>query len=98
MESLLRRVSSIAQGLKLKKTTFPTLTSFARYVITQRLENIRTGQLLVECSDGRKLRFGTGANTPGELRIVSDEFWTRVLLFADIVRSLPWAVPAVEEC
>ena len=85
MESLLLRISSMAQGMALGKTTFPTLAFLGRYVITQKLENIQTGQLLVVCSDGQKLRFGSAASTPVEIRVVSDEFWTRVLLFADLV-------------
>ena len=87
MESLLLRVSSLAQGMALGKTSVPTLAFFARYLITQKLENIQTGQLLVICSDGLKLRFGSAASSPVELRVVSEEFWTRVLLFADIVCS-----------
>ena len=85
MESLLPRFSSMAQGMALGKTTFPVLAFMARYVITQKLENIKTGQLLVVCSDGKKLRFGSAASTPVEIRVVSDEFWTPVLLFADLV-------------
>ena len=85
MESSLPRFSSMAQGMALGKTTFPMLAFMARHVITRKLENIQTGQLLVICSDGQKLRFGSAASTPVEIRVVSDEFWTRVLLFADLV-------------
>ncbi|KAG7008964.1 tuberculostearic acid methyltransferase [Physcia stellaris] len=62
----------------------PTLSTIARYAIIQKLEKIRYGQLLLISPDEQELRFGSGSEYVAEMRIVSERFWTRVLLYADI--------------
>lgn len=63
------------------------LSRLAERAIVQQLEMLRTGQLLLIYPDGRQRIVGLGSKRPVELTIHSEDFWTRVLLYADIVGS-----------
>lgn len=85
MQLLKPQLPSLAHSLVLKRPALPTLATLARYVIIQKLEKIQHGQLILKFPDGQELRLGSGPQSAVELRIVSDQFWTRVLLYADVV-------------
>jgi len=58
----------------------------AEQVIVQRLEKIRLSQLLLIYPDRRQRIVGLGSEHAVQLSIHSEEFWTGVLLYADMVR------------
>ena len=89
MELLRFQVSRLLQTVRSNEIIFPRfsglLSGLAEYAIVQRLEMIQMGRLLLIYPDGRQRIVGLGAKRPMELRIHSEEVWTRVLLYANIV-------------
>ena len=88
MELIKPQLSSLAHRVVSKRLSLPTLASVARYVIIQKLENIQYGRILLTFRDGQVLSLGSGSEAAVELKIVSEQFWIRVLLYADLVRHI----------
>ena len=88
MELIKPQLSSLAQSAVSKRLPLPTLAGIARHVIMQKLENIQYGRILFKFRDGQVLSLGSGSEAAVELKIVSEQFWIRVLLYADLVRHI----------
>ena len=89
MELLRFQVSRLVQTALSTEKILPrfsrVLSRLAEHVIVQRLEKIRSSQLLLIYPDGRQRIVGLGSEHSVELSIHSEDFWTRVLLYADMV-------------
>lgn len=85
MASLLLQALTIIRSTVPNKSILPSLTSIAQHAIVQKLNKIQVGQLLLICPDGQERRFGILSCPLVELRVRSEDFWTHVLLYADIV-------------
>lgn len=77
---LLSTVTSTINSL-----TWGPLVGFSRRSILFLLERIERGSLRVETQDGEIYNFGPGGGPSSYLKIKSDVFWVRLLLFADMV-------------
>ena len=73
--------------------TWQPVVRFSRRAVLGLLRRIAVGQIIVTDSDGARIVCGAPQVRDGiprtELRIVSEAFWVRVLLFADMVSGKP---------
>ena len=67
------------------KLAFRKIALLAQNLITSRLERFQTGRLVIWTPDEVDLHFGPKSTESVRFIVQSEEFWVRVLLFADIV-------------
>lgn len=65
--------------------TWGPLVTFSQGSILFLLERIECGSLRIESQDGETHTFGLGGGPSSYLRVKSDVFWVRLLLFGDMV-------------
>lgn len=77
--------------------TWGPLVKFSRSTVLGLLSRIEVGQLVVRDHDGTVTVCGNpsikDASPRTELRVAKEAFWVRVMLFADMVGDLIFAVP-----